>query len=331
MTTSSQHYLVITALGADRPGIVNTITRHVSSCGCNIEDSRLAMLGEEFTFIMLLSGTWNAITLIESTLPLKGAELDLLIVMKRTTARPRPAMPATVWVQVEVPDSPHLIERFTALFDSHQMNIAELVSRTQPGDESTVPTLFIQITAHSPASQDASNIEQAFKALCTELNAQGSISVVNYSQHEQDGVDLPDQDGEQVNLTDFQGQRVLVYFYPKAMTPGCTVQACGLRDNMDELKKVGVEVLGISTDKPEKLSRFAEKELLNFTLLSDEDHQVCEQFGVWGEKTFMGKTYDGIHRISFLIDADGKVEHVFDDFKTSNHHDVVLNWLKQSA
>ena len=149
MTTSSQHYLVITALGADRPGIVNTITRHVSSCGCNIEDSRLAMLGEEFTFIMLLSGTWNAITLIESTLPLKGAELDLLIVMKRTTARPRPALPATVWVQVEVPDSPHLIERFTALLDSHQMNIAELVSRTQPGDENAIPTLFIQITAHS--------------------------------------------------------------------------------------------------------------------------------------------------------------------------------------
>ncbi|EHC47393.1 Glycine cleavage system transcriptional antiactivator GcvR [Salmonella enterica subsp. enterica serovar Give str. S5-487] len=87
MTPSSQHYLVITALGADRPGIVNTITRHVSSCGCNIEDSRLAMLGDEFTFIMLLSGTWNAITLIESTLPLKGAELDLLIVMKRTSDR----------------------------------------------------------------------------------------------------------------------------------------------------------------------------------------------------------------------------------------------------
>ncbi|VTN27176.1 thiol peroxidase [Klebsiella pneumoniae] len=126
---------------------------------------------------------------------------------------------------------------------------------------------------------------------------------------------LPDQDGEEVNLTDFQGQRVLVYFYPKAMTPGCTVQACGLRDNMDDLKKAGVEVLGISTDKPEKLSRFAEKELLNFTLLSDENHQVCEQFGVWGEKSFMGKTYDGIHRISFLIDADGKIEHVFDDFK----------------
>lgn len=82
-----EHYLVITALGADRPGIVNTITRHVSSCGCNIEDSRLAMFGEEFTFIMLLSGSWNAITQLESTLPQKGAELDLLIVMKRTNAQ----------------------------------------------------------------------------------------------------------------------------------------------------------------------------------------------------------------------------------------------------
>lgn len=189
MTASSQHYLVITALGADRPGIVNTITRHVSSCGCNIEDSRLAMLGDEFTFIMLLSGSWNAITLIESTLPLKGAELDLLIVMKRTTAHLRPATPSMVWVQVEVADSPHLIERFTTLFYTHEMNIAELVSRTQPGNENVVPQLFIQITAHSPASQDASLFEQAFKALCTELNAQGSINIVNYSQHdEQNGV-----------------------------------------------------------------------------------------------------------------------------------------------
>lgn len=93
LSQSSQHHLVITALGVDRPGIVNTITRHVSSCGCNIEDSRLAMLGDEFTFIMLLSGSWNAITLIESTLPLKGAELELLIVMKRTSASTRPPCP----------------------------------------------------------------------------------------------------------------------------------------------------------------------------------------------------------------------------------------------
>mgnify|MGYP000858233048 FL=1 len=185
MPQSQQHYLVITALGVDRPGIVNTITRHVSSCGCNIEDSRLAMLGDEFTFIMFLSGSWNAITLIESTLPLKGAELELLIVMKRTNASTRPAMPSTVRVQVEVTDSPHIIERFTDLFFSHQMNIAELVSRTQPAAANQPPLLYIQITAHSPASQDASFIEQAFNQLCTELQAQGTISAVNYPQHEE--------------------------------------------------------------------------------------------------------------------------------------------------
>ncbi|WNN43285.1 MULTISPECIES: glycine cleavage system transcriptional repressor [Winslowiella] len=185
MPQSQQHHLVITALGVDRPGIVNTITRHVSSCGCNIEDSRLAMLGDEFTFIMFLSGSWNAITLIESTLPLKGAELELLIVMKRTNASSRPAMPSTVRVQVEVTDSPHIIERFTDLFYSHQMNIAELVSRTQPAEENQPPLLYIQITAHSPASQDASFIEQAFNKLCTELLAQGTISAVNYPQHEE--------------------------------------------------------------------------------------------------------------------------------------------------
>ena len=173
LSQSQPHHLVITALGVDRPGIVNTITRHVSSCGCNIEDSRLAMLGEEFTFIMLLSGSWNAITLIESTLPQKGAELELLIVMKRTNARATPPMPATVWVQIEVPDSPHIIERFTDLFDKHQMNIAELVSRIKPAQDDVAPTLYIQITAHSPANQFSAPIEQAFNQLCEELHAQG--------------------------------------------------------------------------------------------------------------------------------------------------------------
>ncbi len=142
---------------------------------------------------------------------------------------------------------------------------------------------------------------------------------------------LPDQDGEIMSLSDFQGKRVLIYFYPKAMTPGCTVQACGLRDNMDELKKFNVEVLGISTDEPARLTRFVEKELLNFTLLSDEDHKTAEQFAVWGEKSFMGKSYYGIYRVSFLIDKHGKIEHVFDDFKTNNHHEIILNYLKENG
>ncbi|OOF85812.1 thioredoxin-dependent thiol peroxidase [Rodentibacter ratti] len=139
---------------------------------------------------------------------------------------------------------------------------------------------------------------------------------------------LINQEGMPVSLAEFNGKKVLVYFYPKALTPGCTTQACGLRDVKNELEKLGVVILGISPDNPKKLAQFAEKKGLNFTLLSDENHQVAEQFGVWGEKKFMGRTYDGIHRISFLIDEQGKIQQVFDKFKTSEHHQVVLDYLQ---
>ena len=140
---------------------------------------------------------------------------------------------------------------------------------------------------------------------------------------------LPDQDNNPVSLADCLsgGRRVLVYFYPKASTPGCTVQAQGLRDIKAELDTANVTVLGISPDPVKRLSNFIDKQQLNFSLLSDVDHQVAEQFGVWGEKKFMGKVYDGIHRISFLIEPDGTVSHVFDKFKTKDHHQVVLEQL----
>ncbi|AWL11866.1 Peroxiredoxin [Saliniradius amylolyticus] len=142
---------------------------------------------------------------------------------------------------------------------------------------------------------------------------------------------LPNQDGADVSLNDFKGKKVLVYFYPKAMTPGCTVQAQNLRDSKKDLDKHNVEVLGISIDPVKRLPKFIEKENLNFTLLSDEDHQVAEQFGVWGLKKFMGKEYDGLHRISFLIDEQGNIEKVFNKFKTKDHHEVVLNYLNSDS
>ena len=141
---------------------------------------------------------------------------------------------------------------------------------------------------------------------------------------------LLNQNNEAVSLTQFQGKKVLVYFYPKALTPGCTTQACGLRDSKAELENLGVVILGIGPDSPKKLAQFIEKKELNFTLLSDEEHLVAEQFGVWGEKKFMGRTFDGIHRISFLIDEQGKIAQVFDKFKTTDHHQVVLDYLKNN-
>ncbi len=140
---------------------------------------------------------------------------------------------------------------------------------------------------------------------------------------------LPDQTGQLVQLSALlKKSRVLVYFYPKAMTPGCTVQACGLRDSKAPLADFNVQVVGISIDAPARLAKFVQKEQLNFTLLGDEEHKAAEAFGVWGEKKFMGKVYDGIHRISFLVEQDGRISKVFDDFKTSNHHQVVVDYLK---
>lgn len=141
---------------------------------------------------------------------------------------------------------------------------------------------------------------------------------------------LLDQHSQPVSLQDFQGQKVLVYFYPKALTPGCTTQACGIRDTQAEWQALNVKVLGISPDQPTKLAQFEQKKELNFTLLSDPDHQVAEAFGVWGEKKFMGRTFDGIHRISFLINEQGIIEKVFDKFKTGEHHQVVLDYLKNA-
>jgi peroxiredoxin Q/BCP len=140
---------------------------------------------------------------------------------------------------------------------------------------------------------------------------------------------LPDQNNQMVSLNDYMGKKVLLYFYPKAMTPGCTIQAQGLRDSQALLAKLNVEVIGVSPDAVRRLPKFIERENLNFTLLSDEAHVLADKFGVWGLKKFMGKEYDGIHRITFLVNENGKIEHVFNKFKTKNHHEVVLAYLQE--
>lgn len=150
------------------------------------------------------------------------------------------------------------------------------------------------------------------------------------------GVQAPDftlknQNNDEVSLNQFLGHKVLVYFYPKAMTPGCTVLAQNLRDAKAELDKLGLNILGISPDKSQRLEKFSQRDQLNFTLLSDEDHRVANAYGVWGLKKFMGKEYDGIHRISFLIDETGKIEQVFTKFKTKEHHQVVLDYLQSDS
>lgn len=143
---------------------------------------------------------------------------------------------------------------------------------------------------------------------------------------------LLNQDGQAVNLQDFKGKKtVVLYFYPKALTPGCTTQACGLRDSKDELQQKNVVVFGISPDPVKKLKQFIDKYELNFDLLSDEDHAVAEQYGVWGLKQFMGRESMGILRTTFVIDRDLKLIAVLDKFKTADHHEVLLSVLEEKS
>jgi peroxiredoxin Q/BCP len=140
---------------------------------------------------------------------------------------------------------------------------------------------------------------------------------------------LPNQDGEPVSLADFAGRTVVLYFYPKANTPGCTTQACGIRDHAADYDAAGAVVLGVSPDPVEPVKKFHGRQSLNFTLLADADHAVCETYGVWGEKSLYGKKYMGANRATFIIDGDGTVAHVIPKASPKTHDDEVLAALGQ--
>jgi peroxiredoxin Q/BCP len=138
---------------------------------------------------------------------------------------------------------------------------------------------------------------------------------------------LPDQDGDEVSLADFAGQTVVLYFYPKANTSGCTTQACGVRDHRGDYESAGAVVLGISPDPVKEVKKFHDGQSLNFTLLADEDHAVCDAYGVWVEKSMYGRTYMGASRSTFIIAPDGTVAHVIAKVSPKTHDEQVLKAL----
>jgi thioredoxin-dependent peroxiredoxin len=141
--------------------------------------------------------------------------------------------------------------------------------------------------------------------------------------------ELPDQDGNPVRLSDLKGSPVVLYFYPKADTPGCTTQACGIRDRTGEYEQLGARVLGVSPDKPAKLRKFADKYDLPFTLLADPEHEVAERYGTWVEKSMYGRKYWGVSRDTFVIDSDGKLAKVLHKVQPKKHDDLVLAALAE--
>lgn len=133
-----------------------------------------------------------------------------------------------------------------------------------------------------------------------------------------------DQNGNAISLSDYKGKKIVLYFYPKDNTPGCTAQACNLRDNYQELLSKGFQVLGVSTDSVKSHKKFEDKYQLPFPLVADEDKKIVESYGVWGEKTFIGKKYMGITRTTFLIDEEGIIKKVIYKPDTKNHTEEVL-------
>jgi len=143
--------------------------------------------------------------------------------------------------------------------------------------------------------------------------------------------ELPDQNGRTVRLSEFRGSTIILFFYPKADTPGCTTQACGVRDHLPNYAEAGAVVLGVSPDPVSAVKRFADKFALDFTLLADEDHAVCESYGVWAEKSMYGRTFLGATRTTFIIGPDGIVAHVIPKVTPKTHDDEVLAVLEQLA
>ena len=141
--------------------------------------------------------------------------------------------------------------------------------------------------------------------------------------------ELPDQDGERVRLSELRGRPVVLYFYPKADTPGCTTQACGVRDHLPDYEDAGAVVLGASPDPVDAVKRFHDKQGLNFKLIADEDHAVAERYGVWMEKSMYGKTFWGARRATFVIAPDGTVAHVIPKVSPKTHDEQVLDVLTQ--
>jgi peroxiredoxin Q/BCP len=140
---------------------------------------------------------------------------------------------------------------------------------------------------------------------------------------------LPDQNGEKVKLTDLKGQTVVLYFYPRADTPGCTTQACGVRDRSADYEAAGTRVIGVSPDEVGAIDKFAGKYDLDFTLLADADHAVAEKYGAWVEKSMYGRKYMGVARATFIIDPKGKIAKVLPKVQPKKHDDLVLKALAE--
>ena len=182
-----------------------------------------------------------------------------------------------------------------------------------------------------PWGRVATPIQDASTKSRTAAGSLANVSPMIQSGEKAPDFTLPDQDGNDVSLSDYAGRTVVLYFYPKADTPGCTTQACGIRDRAADYDAAGATVIGVSPDPVKLVKKFHGGQSLNFTLLADEDHAVCDLYGTWVEKSMYGKKYWGAQRSTFIIDGDGTVQHVIEKASPKTHDDEVLGVLDEMS
>jgi peroxiredoxin Q/BCP len=219
--------------------------------------------------------------------------------------------------------------------------IATGISRAWPSDESSTrptargPLFFLaeRPNCARPTGTTAAAISAqmtALRALRYNVVRSGDATMLDVNDKAPD-ITLEDQDGKKVSLKDFKGKTVILYFYPRADTPGCTKEACSFRDDYKKIQKTGVVLLGASPDTPAAQKKFQEKFHLPFSLLADADKKLCNAFGVIQEKNMYGKKVMGVVRTTFVIGPDGKIKHVFHKVKPESHSEEILEYLKQAA
>jgi len=233
---------------------------------------------------------------------------------KKTTAKKATAKKATKKVAVKKATKKAAVKKATKKTAAKKATAKKTTVKKATAKKATAKVAASKATTKKPAAKAAARVHP--------VPAVGSTAP---------GFTLRNQAGQTVSLDDFRGHKVLVYFYPRAMTPGCTVQACGLRDAKNDLAAQGIVVLGISPDEPAALQKFVGKENLNFTLLSDPEHTVATAYGAFGRKTFMGREFDGVLRQSYLIDGQGKLVHVMSKVDTQSHAQDVLKAFGSNA
>ena len=336
-------YLVISALGEDRPGLVSQLSKVLLDHGCNIEDSRMTVLGGEFAVILLVEGKWNTLAKVENSLPELGRQLGMTIISKRTGPRAVGGNLLPYAVDVISMDHPGIVNNLAGFFSDRGINIEDMATSSYAAAHTGTPMFTVHMTVGIPSSSTSPGC-----ATSSWTTATGSTSTRCWSPSRADrpprppphptrqatmtlrigetvpDLEIPATGGRALRLSDFRGKSPGALVLPQGEHPGCTLEGQGFRDAADAFAAAGTAILGASRDSVKAQENFKAKQGFPFELLSDKDEALCRAFDVIKLKKLYGKESLGIERSTFLLDAAGRLRQEWRGVKVKGHVEEVL-------